>query len=178
MKNRFLLSLTLTAMLALTACGADKDTTANNDSSEAVVSTETEEMTEIADTELAVEDNTEMTEVYDVSTESEDSVSDMQSEIDKVTKDPDEWLAEQEKQNEEDAQLAQDILNQWIADQNKDKDPSGGGNGGSSNNGGGTDQQTQDAFNNANGGQGGSSVDVDDTKDSQGDAIGKGSIGG
>ena len=46
--------------------------------------------------------------------------------------------------------------------------------GGNSNNNGQTDQQTQDAFSNAGAG----SIDVDATKDAQGDSIGKGTIGG
>lgn len=50
--------------------------------------------------------------------------------------------------------------------------------GGNSNNNGQIDQQTQDAFSNAGAGAGSTGVDVDATKDAQGDSIGKGTIGG
>ena len=53
MKNRFLLSLMLTAALALTACGTDNDTIASNDSSEIIISAEMEESSEMEDSSEA-----------------------------------------------------------------------------------------------------------------------------
>lgn len=124
--------------------------------------------------------------------------------IDNITVDPDEWLAEQEAKEKENEDLANEILNQWLADQNKDKEPSGGGSnngngnggnssqnqgGGSSNNGGSSNQGGGNSNNSGTddlgnapepdfGGTNDPSIDVDATKDDQGDSIGKGHIGG